>query len=1174
MASKPDRLAPFPPAALAVSIATLLLLSAFPAFALKLPEEAPASRALIYSFWSNQYLCLAAKVPDTMLTGSNTAPMSSPDQDDAVEFDLEVQAPTGTEAHRLIISAAGGMTVLTRDSRGQWRADPSWVTGPRTVKFAVGLDGTINNPNDRDTGYVVECAIPWEFLGGQAPVGRELGFNVIIWMQGENEGVASWSAGVREPSQAGDAALWGRMGIGAGSAMAKPTGARFACPLVPAPPFIDGRLAAAEWLAAGALEIPKPEPVIQLPVAPAEKTGVPAAVTAIYRYDWQGGEDAPAGAPFWSSGNPATSNQPRTGAGPWISYRRVDWHAQQIAGAYRAGIDILFARYSGHDVARHTWARLGLGRMAQALKQRRAQGLGYPLVGMMLDTASLQGADLRTPDQQRRLYGMIREFFRQVPPEFWAQIGARPEEGLRAGVPVLLGEPDVLAGWDAGFATYCEVQFARDFAGARLIWIGSSAWRAEGLNLYSVIKLPTETGFAASAPDGVPAVALSPGCAPPPGEVGPVRPRMEGRAYRTDWQRALALKPELVIINSWNDYQYATELAPSRQYGVIYEDITRLFRSRLGSQEPHRLWLKQERVPAVIAPGADCQAEFIVENIGTDALRTGARLSVDTTITRRSDGKVLRRKRAVQALNIAAGQTQRLPVTIAAKDDKGQPLPAGDYLYTLSVTRSSLAYVRSSWFARSIADLVVPFTVGPVPAHKATIVSTSLPSALDSGGSETVIVRLRNDGSAAWRAGDVRLSYHWVKMSGDLLAPSGEAAAATAPQGAPADLPRDVPPGGVVSVAIPVLAADSDGTPLPPDRPDDLSQYAIAWDMVTASGEWFSREAGPAGAETVEIAAHDPGVVFESVSTPSEMDPGASGTAEVVIANAGPRTWPSGVTRITQEWLSWDGRSPAADLPRDAGLPLPEPIEPGGKARLTVPLSPPSAPGPYWLLWRVTGGDDGAPWLSSGRWDDLYVASVFVRPASVQVADLSPYANIVGIAADAYRARGDFDGRGATIPAECLPPDQSGATGDLYPPGYYSPGTRSGSPPFVFPDTSAGLGSVVACAGQHIPLGSQPVVRVHLIAASTAGDRPAVFRLGLASGDIEEITTLVPSWDKQSEAAPVAAYSPYLRTLSGDDAGRQAYLYHVILLPQQPASFLELPRDPSLKVIAVTTETK
>jgi hypothetical protein len=1145
-----------------------------PALALRLPAQAEGPRVRVYALWNQQYLCLAARVPDTMLTGANTSPMSAPEQDDAVEFDFEVGAPGELSAHRLILSAAGGMTVFSRDSRGQWRSDPSWITGPRTVKFSVSTDGTLNNPNDQDAGFVVECAIPWEFLGGQPPIGREIGFNVVVWMQGENEGIASWSPSAREPTQVGDAARWGRMLIGSGPGLVKATGAWMPCPIVPQMPFIDGKLSATEWLTAGTLEFEKPEPIIQVAPAPAEKTGVVGAVAVIYRYDWNGSGLPTWGAPLWGPNHtPVTVDQPQFGAGFWFDGLRVDWHAQQLAEVQRAGIDIIFARYSGAEEARRSWSRAGLLRLAEALKERRARGQGYPLVGMMLDPGALQGLDLRTDEGKLRMYGMIREFFLRVPGEFWAELDARPLEGVKGGAPVLLGEPDGLAGWDAGFAQYCQQQFARDFAGARLVWIGSSAWRTEGLSFYSFIKLPAQSGFSASTPEGASAVAISPGYVPLPGKTGEIRPRIEGRAYRADWQRALATKPELVIVNSWNDYESGTEVAPSRQYGVIYVDLTRLFQSRLGSQEPGRLWLKQQRLPGMIAPGADCQVEFLVENPGSEDLRTGAHLSADYTITRRSDGAVVRKKQGVQALSISAGQTQRLPVTIPAKDDRGEPLPPGEYLFTLSVTKTQLAYVRSSWFAHSLADLVVPFTVGTAPTRKASVVSTSLPSTMESGAAENVVVRLRNDGQATWHPKDTRLSYHWVKRSDDLSA-TGRACEVLVQDGARAELAKQVPPGAVASVMIPLVAADGEGRPLQPSRPEDQWHYAVQWDLVGSGNEWFSKEGALAGEEAIQVIGHDPGVVFESVSAPAEMEAGGSAEVEVIVANGGAHPWTVGGSWITYDWIGWDGSAAGVDASGQTSTPFPATVQPGEKMRVTAPLVAPNTAGPYWVVWRVVENANEGLSRESGRRSNLYLTPVSVRSDAVHIVDLSPYGNVAGIAVDSYRARGDFDGRGASIPAECLPPDQSGARGKLYPAGYYAPGPTFGSPPFAFPDRGTGVALVVACTGQTIPLGEAGAVRVHLIAASTEGDQAVAFRMGLKSGQVEEASVTVPGWDRRAEEAPVAIYSPYLRTLSGDDATRQAYLYHLTLTPREPAASLELPKAPWVKIVAVTIETK
>jgi len=1141
------------------------------ASALLLAREDQGRRVRAYAMWNRHYLCLAAKVPDVMLTGTSTGPMSTPEQDDAIEFSLEIPGHPEIAAYRLVISAAGGMTVFGRDRRGHWRSDSSWISGPRTLKYAVATDGTLNDPRDTDVGYVVECAIPWEFLREGGLGGAEIGFNVTCWMQGENDGVASWSDSVRDPAEVGDAARWGKMLMRLGSGLAKATGAWVPCPYVGQVPFIDGKLSADEWLAATTLEFDEPEPIIDTAPPSAEKTGVTGAVLAIYRYDWQGGVDRAEGAPLWTpDGAPATSHQPQSGAGPWISYERVDWHAGQIEEVQRAGIDIILARYRGDEQARRTWARTGLERLAQALKERRAGGLGYPLVGMMLDTAPLAGADLRSEEGKQGLYGMIREFFLRVPREFWAEVGARPGEGVKGGVPLLLGGPGELAGWDGSFVGFCQERFAEDFGGARLVWLGSPAWRSGGAELYASIDLPAESGFTMSSPEGARAVAVSPGYCPPPGAGGRIRERIEGRAYRSDWQRALASKPELVIINTWNDYANGTEIAPSRQYGIIYVDTTRYFQSRLGSQETHHLWLKQQRLPQVLAPGVDHQVEFLVENVGTEDLRTSRRISVDSEIRRLSDGAVVRKKAPSQVLSVAAGQTKRLPVVIPTKDDRGDPLPAGEYLYVLSVVRSKVAYLRSQWFARTMAELKVPFRVGEPPARRATVVSTSLPAVMEVGATRHVVVRLRNDGATAWRPGQTRLSYHWLRCRDDLDIPSGEARAVAVWEGARGDLPQDVMPGEVVSVMIPVSAIAADGESLPPSGSEDLWHYRIQWDLVEGEDTWFSSEGPAPGEEAIQLAPHDSFAAFESVGAPAEMDPNETANVDVVVANGGSHIWHAGEDAVTYSWYRWDGRPTGP-----AGTPsaLPVDVAPGERVLVTALLTAPATPGPYRLTWDLVTGDDVDDAESRGRRRDLAVSPVFVRPTTVHPVDLAPYANVRAIATDSYRARGDIDGRGSSLPAEWLPPDQTGPREHLYPDGYYAPGTPRTDIPFAFPPVTSGVGAAVACSGQSIPLGERGAAQVHLVIASTEGARATTFQLTDGSGEVHPIAVPVPPWEERIQGMPIAAYSPYIRTLSGDDTGRGAYLYHLTLSPPSgTAVSLGLPQEPWIKLLALTVE--
>ena len=1137
------------------------------AWAFRIPAE-PESQALtveVHTFWNQDYLCLSAKVPDQMLTGSSAGPMSAPQQDDAIEFALALPSRTGPDAYRLIISAAGGMTLFSRDPQGRWRSDPSWITGPQTLKYAVALDGTLNQPNDVDRGFTVECAIPWPFLGGAATTERQIGFNVICWMQGENEGLASWAQTVSSEEDAADPRRWGKMLVTPSSALSVAQGASIQCPFLPRTPFVDGRLSAEEWLTASTLAFDKPEPVLQPGAIPPKQADVIGTLLAIYRYDWQGDPGRP-GARFWPRGGEiAAIDQPREAPGPWYSFERVAWHRSQLAEIQRGGIDIILAHYRGDDDSRRTWSRAGLDRLAEALKEMRAEGRSYPLVGMMLDTAPLRGVDLKSAEGQRLIYGMIRDFFLHLPREFWAEVGARPQEGVGGGVPILLGEPDGLADWNGDFLASCQRSFENDFPRGKIAWLGSSKWRTRGAEgFYAYVRLPGAAGFSQEGTGGATAAAISPGAFPPPGVSSEIRLRREGRSYRSDWQRALAAAPEIVVLQSWNDFENGTDLAPSRQYGFAYVDLTRYFSARLGSRQAHPLRMKKQAVPEVLLPGVEYQAEFLIENVGTQDIVSGRRTTVDSRIVRRSDGKALQSRIGAQSIAIMAGQTLRLPVFIVTRDDKGDPLPPGEYLFSLVVMRSRVAYLRSKWFARPAAELTVPITVGRPPARRATLISTSLPSSIEAGASEHMVVRLRNDGAAAWQPGTTRLAYRWVRHTDDLAAPARDVVA----EGGRVQLPKAVAPGEMVSVMVALSATRDDGSALPPAGPDDLWHYRVQWDVVEGNDTSFSAAGESVGEEAIQVVARDRGVAFQSAATPTEMPAGRRAAVPVEVGNAGPRPWAAGESYLTYRWHGWDGRELPTAAVRTA---LAADLGPGEKVKLEAAVEAPEAAGPYWLVWDMVANGEGFGATGGSRRADLLVAPVMVRGGGFRTLDLSKLTNVVAITDDSHRTRGDFDGQGRSFPSEWLPPDQSGAADRVYPSGYYSVEQDPAPVPFAYPDVSAGMGGAVACDGQTIPLGESGAKDIHLLVASTAERDSVTVRLELADGSAEEARVETPVWTEVGpDAWNVAAYTPYLRALTTDEIKRGHLFRRSFSAANGKAISLTLPVHPSMKIVAIT----
>ena len=1123
------------------AITALSALSAGSAFALRIPEGEPARKVRVYTFWNRDYFCIAARVPDTIITGMSDAPMSAPEQDDAIEFDFNLPTAIGRAAHRLIISAAGGMTMLTRDERGNWRSDNAWIRGLRTIKYAVNVTGTLNNPRDADGEFIVECAIPWSYLGGMPSSDREIGFNVVNWMQGDTDGVASWSGYISSADELGNTAQWGRMLITRGSPLTTAQGLVAICPLNLTEPFIDGALNAQEWMTAGSLSFDKPEPGFK----PAPPTGGKpsfGALLAIYRYDWDQ-------ATLWQAdGTPMTVDQPKEGAGPWYSYQRVDWHRSQLDEIKRSGIDIILVRYRGDAESRRTWARMGLDRLTQALKEMRAEGKSYPLVGMMLDTAPLQEADLKRDEGKQLLYGMIRDLYLHVPREFRADLGG--------GVPVMLADPTGIADWDGGFMPYVEERLGP------ICWLGSTAWREKGADrFYAFVRL-SRSGLSQEGAGGATALSISPGFCPPLGSYGEVRSRREGRAYRADWQRVLAVSPELVVIDSWNDFANGTEIAPTRQYGFSYADATRVAKAQLGSGQSHSLRLLQSNVPAVLKPGADYLVELVIENNGTEDVETGRLITADYRITRRRDGSVVQQRIGAQELRVLAGQIRRTPISIVTKDSQGKPLPPGEYLFSLVVIKTRVPLLRSKLVARDVAELTVPIIVGEPPARKATVISTSLPSSIESGATETVVVRLRNDGAETWRAAETKVKYRWRLHYDDppwedLKLPD---AALGGEAGVP--VPKDVAPGEVVSVLVPVTAqaGGPERSALPMAH-----HYRVQWDIEDGQGS-FAESGQPLSDEAIQIVPHDLGAVIESVSAPLAMEAGGKVEVAVVVGNAGQRPWKSEETTLTCEWYRWDGRALAhitAVARLDADLP------PGEKAIVRVAVEAPPVAGPYRAVWRVSDGKVG----ESGRRRDLQVTPIMVRGGAYRALDLSRYMNVAAITTDSYRARGDMDGRGRSLPAEVVPPDLSGETEGLYPSGYYAPGAGSGlSVPFAYPEASTGLAGAVACDGQSIELGALGVKRIHLLAASTSGAQPLQVTLTSSDGSAQQVSRQVPSWLEKVDGVPVGTCTRYVRALDRDEAGAQSYLHHLTIEPDRRPVTMELPRNPAVKILAITVE--
>ena len=582
--------------------------------------------------------------------------------------------------------------------------------------------------------------------------------------------------------------------------------------------------------------------------------------------------------------------------------------------------------------------------------------------------------------------------------------------------------------------------------------------------------------------------------------------------------------PDQIVVDSWNDFAHGTEIAASRQYGEQYVDATRAEVIQYdGDRQWHAKYLSNA-VPRTIFPKTLYQIPVRIENAGTLPWRAGEGYSLSTRWYK--DGKLFddSAPRIPIGKDVPPGHSLMLSLGLVARNNFGEDLAPGDYTLVVDMVQG-----QDRWFSYAgDAPLQVPVTVigadAGVGGTAATFLGTSTPGIAQSGQSLTTSVQVRNDGSAAWPA-TYTLGYKIQTTDPDGSSPK-TIAEGKAPVGS-----DSITPGQIASVSLPLAFADSAGKPLAP------GVYRLHWFVQPDA---LGTTVNGAYDEMVRVAEALPAASVVLADVPHSVEAGKTGTARLELQNISPQTLKKSDTRIGYHWYYLDGTERQWDGGQTASLTadlLPGKADSG----ITASFQAPTQPGRYALVWDVRTGD--GPWQStlpvSGS-DALSQQFVSVESKSgAAPVDLTKAFNILGISSEEVGKTGGFDGQGATLPAEMLPPDvTSEVDGDpllqgkpgppLYPSGYYTAqvGTDADSNhalPFLYPAVKAGMPNVVACSGQTLPVPSGRYAAVHLLAAASDGTSVMVNVNAQYGGDTASLPVTVADW---SAARPLRLRSP------------------------------------------------
>lgn len=890
-----------------------------------------AQRVTCYTTWDDYFFYAAFEVPDTDIRSTNLEHMSKPWEDDSIEVFLETDANRASDrtphTYQMSVSSGGGSS---------WLIGENGKAAPKRIfafKYSTQVQGTLNKPEDRDIGYVVELAMPWDEMGGAPKPGTTMGFNFICNRKGDDDGFTSFSREVKTADDIQVPAKWAKIRfVDNPTVIALDNGTIISRKVFSRGPVVDGKFSPNEWNRDLCLTMALPEPVqtVQQQQQVKQSLGIEKLILAKYYY-WYSADGEKSGAVH----GPGTyADHPFDGLGPWIAYNSVQWHKDQLSAMAANGIDVVLPVYSADPSIRGQYGSEGLNAMVQAMKELKAEDKSAPLAGMYLDVDSIVSrigkGDVSVYGVNETAYGSIRDFFLHIPAEFRTEIQIPAEKGTGAACIVALSSSATVKELNPQIVEYCNEQFAKDF-GRRLIWIGDQQYKAKfsALDGYtSDASNPSTIYYDESG--WIKVATISP--------VASVRQQRSELAdgYKNDWQQVLSKSPDWILLDSWNNFVDATEVCPSKEYGYVYADATKLGSMAFNGMKPYGAKFLRHDTPIEMLPAALYQVTLTIKNAGlkpwysTDGIFLAGRWYKDGALYADSASRL-----PIQGRELA-GNIFSKTIGIRTIDQDGAPLPAGDYELRWEMMRG-----RDEWFAdMGSMPLSVPVKIG-MPATGFTVVSSDAPVYMKSGAEYKATIKVRNDGPTVWKAGQSASTDCRILKAYDLTIQNSPFASSVTP------LTEDVEPGRIVEINLPVKFGSSDAVQSEP-------LYGMNWTVPDPGG---SRDLAVRGSDfqPVRIVSEDRGCKYIANDIPAEARGGKRFPVNITIRNAGVDVWTKTSATLVYNWFCMDG-SIAENLA--GSIALPKDVKPGEEIALKANIPAPQYNGRYNLVWDVSNAGE------------------------------------------------------------------------------------------------------------------------------------------------------------------------------------------------------------------------
>ena len=875
-----------------------------------------------YTTWDDAYLYLAFKVDCPDVQANNNKPNVDLTGDDMVEFYIETDNKHSEKitpaCFSMGVSAAGGSQFRSGTENGDWLMAPVF-----TFKYGATVQGTLNNPDDIDTTYNIEMAVPWGLLKTKAPsLGGMMSFNVIVRRHNDPKGFISLSPRVKSEDDAHIPANWSRL-VFAAHSFGVATLNRdkiLSAKYVVRAPLIDGLISDKEWHqnTSIAIDLPMPPGFVYEAKYPVQRM---ALARYSYWYQADSRKQAPVQRIRKPDGTIELADPPAGGIGPWFSYDRVQWHKDELSSMIASGFMVALPDYLAAASVDKGAADKGLDCMVAALDELRKEGKPFPMVGMYLDCSYIKvGAQ-----SLLSVYGAIKDFYNRIPAEYRVVAPAGKPTAGQPGNIICLANAGSLDMWSAGFVNGCTERFTKDF-GAPLIWLADSSFASKAAVLDAVSDDPDSRislGWI-TADD----------------------------SYNSQWDDVIEANPMWVVCDAWNDYSSGKCVVATAKLGVTRVESTKAFVKRFNAPRDYSAQFLRYDLPDVISPKQIAQAQVTIRNIGNTTWRAKSGYALGYRWYR--SGRFFGESKIRRPLekDVAPGETVTVNIGIATVTSTGTPLPEGPCELRLDVMRAS----DGKWFsALGDTPTMLPVNIGPQQDLAATLLSASAPNMIAVGAAYPVTVKIRNDGTQNLRSSNTRIEcslYKVSRVNPDALAEKVEIAVQRK------NLPKDCKPGEIIDVPMQLTIA------APSKKTLDLSSlgadwtYQLRFDVVRDSIQ-LSESGTSTLNRAIEIRGADYGQRIVDSDIPLIVAPNKKIDAKVVLRNTGIKPWDAKKSSIGYHWYNINGDEVQWD---GVMSPIKTTVGPAAAVVLSAAVQTPATEGKYVLVWDLNIDNK---WLST-----------------------------------------------------------------------------------------------------------------------------------------------------------------------------------------------------------------